>query len=482
MRMNPYKALVSLLSNILEAYTTAFFLVDTQNRRLNLIASQSLSKYLPDNITLPLEQSGILAQAQKVGQTIHLDKVQEASPVLSTTVPFYREGESHIKGLFVAPVGDGAGVLYVDTKYSWGFNDKQQKWILDFARVFHHLLQREASIVQQQNYAKIFDFWHRLDEAASKGNGLEEFCRLVVNECSHFLGAEYGFFALKENGNTHFNMIATTPNVPRSISDQRLPVNQGLIGWIFRNGKPLLVPRLNPQTPDHFLFNESEGLPHHGTFWGLHAQMSIGHSIVLAFLSRQTADWGSDAQFGISHVLNFSRLLLEQCGLQEECQQLKAYDLSTGLYNAPAFEARFEGMLAASMQNSSPLTLALLQYEPWQIISTKASPRQVRQWQADLASALCEAVPANVLVGQISENRYSLIFPGITPQEANSHLSRSADSGRKVIAGKIKGIRLQPYFSSVGFPQDGTRSEELWPLAYSRLFAAFRSKGDKAAR
>ena len=475
MQLNPYQALVSLLSNILEAYTTAFFILDPKNRQLNLAAAQSLSKFLPDTISLELEQSGILAQAQKVGQTIHLDKLQDLSPSLSQTVPFYRDGESHIKGLYVVPVGDGAGVLYVDTKYAWGFNDKQQKHIREVAGVLNHLLQRQGCVRQQQNYARMFELWNRLNEAAVKDDHITEYCHLAVSECTRFLGAEYGFLALRESGKAHYHVIAATPNVPRSITDQRILASQGLVGWIFENQKQLFVPRLNPQTADHFLFTPSEGLPHHGTFWGIPGQMALGQTVILAFLSRQAMDWSSEAQAGIAHALDFSRLLLDQCCMKEECHQLQAYDLCTGLYNALAFEARLETMLAASMQGSSPLTLSLIQFEPWQVLFTKASPKQVRQWQADLASALCEALPANVLVGQIAENRFGLLFPGTTPHEAKSYMNRSSDAARQVFAGKLKGIKLKPFQSTAGFPQDGARSEELWPLVYSRLFEAFRS-------
>ena len=116
MNSNPYQALVNLLSNVLEAYTTAFYLFDSRTGHLNLMASQSLSRFVRDSTSLPLEQSGILSQVQKVGQTVHLDKLQESSLTLPSTVPFYREGESHLKAIYAMPVGDGAGVLYVDTK------------------------------------------------------------------------------------------------------------------------------------------------------------------------------------------------------------------------------------------------------------------------------------------------------------------------------------------------------------------------------
>lgn len=476
MQPNPYQSLVSLLSNILEAYTTAFFVVDSKSRQLTMVASQTLSKYLPENLTLPLEHSGILGQVQKVGQTIHLDKLQDAAPSLSSTVPFYRDGESHIKGLYALPVGDGAGVLYVDTKYSWGFNDKQQKWIREIASVLNELFLRQECTRQEQSHARVLGLWERLDEAVFKEDAPEEYCRLVISECTQFLGSEYGFIALNEPGTQHYHVLAATSNMPRNITNQQMLIKQGLVGHIFENCKPLLIARLNSQTSDHFLFTYSEGLPHQGTFWGFPTRMSLGRIMVTGFLSRKALEWSADDQKAVSHILHSFRLLLEQFYFKQEYNHLRAYDLTTGLYNALAFEARVEDMLAASMQKSTPLTLALLQFEPWQLLPVKATPKQLRRWLADLASTYCEALPAHILLGQLMENRIGLIFPGMLPSEAKQYLSHLLELGQQFFAARVKGIRVEARFGCVGFPQDGTRSEELWPLVYRQLYSAIRSK------
>ncbi len=478
MQPNHYNALVSLLSNVLEAYTTAFFVHDPKTRQLSLIASQSLSKHLSENVYLPLEQSGILSQAQKFGQTIHLDKLQDLSPDLSTTVPFYREGESHIKGLFVTPVGEGAGVLYVDTKYSWGFNDKQQKLIREVAVLLHNLLKQQYSMQQQRDYARIFQFWHRLESVAFNEKAMEEYCETLIYECAQFLRVEYGFLALRESSNSHYHVIAATSNAPRGITSQRLSAKQGLVGWIFQNEKNLQIPRLNPQTPDHYLFTSSEGLPHHGTFWGLYSRMSVGHSVAMAFLSRQVMEWSAEEQYGAMHVANSARFLLEHCCIKDELRHFQARDFSTGLFNSLAFEAKLESILASSMQSSTPFTLALAQFEHWQVLTAKAPPKQIRQWQAEIAAAVVADLPAEVVTGQLAENRFGFIFPGASHQDAQSYASLSMEAGRKASAGKIKGFRLQPYFASVTFPQDGTRTDELWPLVSNRLLSVLRSKID----
>jgi len=477
MHSNPYQSLVTLISNISEAYTTALFLVNHKKRELSLAASQSLSKYLAESIVLPLDQSGILSQVHKVGHIIHLDKLQETPLVLSSALPFYREGESHIKGVFALPVGDGLGVLYVDTKHSWGFNDKQQKLIAEIAEVLHDLLKRQESIEQQRDYARILNLWHQIDQTTFENQSLEDHSRLILTECTRFLDAEYGFLALKEPRKHHYRLLASTSNIPRNLATQRLPVKQGLIGWIFQNQKNLLISRLNPHSPDHFLCVPSEGLPHHGTFWGLPARISLGHRIVLAFMSRGILEWSADEQFAISHSLHFLRLLLDQFYCHETCEHLQTYDFHTGLYNAVTFVSRFEEVLSSSMQNSTPFTMSLVQFEPWQVLSTKAPPKETRQWQAELASSVYDALPQDAFIGQIAENRFAILFLGITSQEAEHHISNLRGVGQRILsAHKVRGSQLLPFVGSVGFPQDATRSDELWRLAYRRLFSAFHTK------
>ncbi len=474
MELNPYQRLIDLLSNILEAYTTAFFLLDARNRRLNLVASQSLSKFLPRGVSLPLEQSGILSQTQKVGQTIHLDKLQENTLNLPSTVPFYRDGESHIKGILVVPVGDGKGVLYVDTKYSWGFNDKQQKWIREVAGVLEHLLERQDCLAQQAGYAAVYEFWHRVDEAGFSEDALDAYCQTLVDECARFLKADYGILAIRDPDAAHYHTVAATQSVPRGLVNQNFALGQGLIGWVFANRKSLQVARLNPNTSDHYLLLPSEAFPHQGTFWSLWGEMAMGHTVTLSFLTRQPQEWTAEEQYGIRHVLEFSKLRLEHCCFREECHQLRTYDLSSGLLNGIAFEARVEGIVASAMQNSTPVVLALIQYEPWQILFTKAPPRDIRKWQSEMVTALCAELSPSMLVGQLAENRFGLLLPGMTGLEAEPHLAEIAEKAQRIISSKVRGIRLLSYSGFAGFPQDGTRADELWTVANNRLYASFR--------
>jgi GGDEF domain-containing protein len=368
-------------------------------------------------------------------------------------------------------------VLYVDTKYGWGFNDKQQKWIRQIAEVLRELIVHEQKTARKKDSSRITDFWQKLDAAAFQGHTLEEFSRAVICDCAGLIESEYGFIALREPGEDSFRTLAATPNVPRSLVTQHFLVKQGLIGWAFGNGKPLFISRMNPDTPDHYLFASSESLPHHGSLWCIPARLSLGHSVAFAFLSRNPMDWGSTFQSAISHALHFFQLTLEQLFYQDQVRGMKTFDLTTGLLNPFTFESRLDALASTSMQNSTPFTLALLQVEPWQALHSKVTPGQIRQWQIDLAAALCEASPPNALLGQLAENRFGIIFPETVAGEARHPLSRINEAAAQACS-KIRAAKLQPYLAAAGFPHDSTRTDELWTLVSRRLLSTFRGGGE----
>jgi hypothetical protein len=85
-----------------------------------------------------------------------------------------------------------------------------------------------------------------------------------------------------------------------------------------------------------------------------------------------------------------------------------------------------------------------------------------------------------VVAGQLSENRFGFLFLGANQQEVKHIVSSLAESGRQFLGETIRAMRLRPYISSVCFPQDGTRTEELWPELYGRLFHAFQPRTEEA--
>jgi hypothetical protein len=88
--------------------------------------------------------------------------------------------------------------------------------------------------------------------------------------------------------------------------------------------------------------------------------------------------------------------------------------------------------------------------------------------------------PSDVLLAQISENRLGFLFPQMSFQEAKPILTHLMDRGKQILGSTFKGMRVRSYLGLVGYPQDGTRIEELWPLVYRRLYSGLHAKPEAA--
>jgi len=134
-----------------------------------------------------------------------------------------------------------------------------------------------------------------------------------------------------------------------------------------------------------------------------------------------------------------------------------------------------EELLGNSMQSSTPFALALMQFEPWHMLHTTTPPDQILDFQRELASSLSMVAPSDAFLAQISENRLGFAFPQMSLLEAKSILAHLMDRGKQILGSFFKGMKVRSYLGLVGYPQDGTRIEELWPLLYRRLYSGLHS-------
>ena len=338
---------------------------------------------------------------------------------------------------------------------------------------------REAE-ERQENYARIFEVLNRLDEVAFKGYALDNYCGIFATEWSQILGMDYGFLVLKRSREENLSHPGLHGKYAKRPGDSE---------FFCKTGADRLGPS-QPEKPAHHppqsrhigplpvcsgreSPSSGHGLGNAG------AQTSLGYELALVFLSRQVLDWNADSERAVGHGFHFLLLHARADLLQGRKRGPELIRFLHGSFSATAFESRVEGIFHASMQSNAPFTLGLIQFEPWQILTTKVLPKRIRQLQRELASSLCDALPPGVLVGQLAQNRFGVLFAETTVQEAQNQLAELGGHGKIALKG-IKGVRLYPYISAAGFPQDAAKIEDLWPLVSQRLFSAFGLKPEKA--
>ncbi|MBC7360442.1 MAG: diguanylate cyclase [Desulfacinum sp.] len=471
--MNTFESVVQLLSNVLDAYTVAFFQYDPQCAAFRLLAAHSLSKHLQTEVSLPKDGSGILSQVHKVGHTVHLSKMDVDK--LAASLPFYREGEGGIKGLLATPVGNGQGLLYADTKRHWGFNDKQQKWILETAKVLRQLLEQQQCVFERNSYSRILTLWHELTEAWQQATDPVDASDALTEKIRTFLGTEWAFCLQQEPGTGECTSLSASGQLPRGLLQRPIPAaSPALVAETIRKGGQLFIPALNPDSDEHYLFFPGENLPHQGSLWVLTADRPGGGRLALALLAKRKLSWPNDDRYAVEKALKifsafFDGAYWRSCYLRSSCTHGP-----TGLLNEWTLAQRVQEWVQTAIQNSRPLALVVLQCEPWQYAQSLFPPSEMEKWELALAAALRATIPPNALGGRLSQNRYAVLHPEGDLKQLLLTAEALEGACARLASPRKKGVHLKVHVGWASLPPDGTTADELWQTAYRRLLASFR--------
>ncbi|ROR01590.1 hypothetical protein [Desulfosoma caldarium] len=478
--MPTFQSVVNWLSNVLDAYTVAFFVLDPLKSGFRLVTYQSLSKHLQRSLSLPKDGSGLLSQVHKVGHTVHLGKVEVEK--FSGSLPFYREGEEGIKGLLVTPVAGEQGLLYVDTKRHWGFNDKQQKWIHETARILEQLLDQHQRLHERDSFSRILTLWHDLIEEWTRARSRTEAAQALAQGCATYVRADFAFLVERGCAERFYRFVGAAGKVPQRLLHTPVPVDsRGLVIEALEASKPLFIPALNPDSSDHFLFVAGERLPHQGSLWVLNGGSPQLGPLGLALLSKKRLSLTQDDRVAVEKSFRIFEAFYERWLYQHTYAEWTCKDGASGFLTPWAFATHVKEAVHAALQNSEPLSVVILQYEPWQYAQAVIPPSELDVWERALMESLKRHVPPGIVVGRLAQNRCALLSLGGELRD----LLAVADHLRRVCGGlpgpKKKRLALKTFVGHAQMPQDGVTYDELWMVACQRLFEALHGASKASA-
>lgn len=464
-----FQSVVNWLSNVLDAYTVAFFVLDPLKNSFRLATCQSLSKHLQRTLSLPKDGSGILSQVHKVGHTVHLGKVEVEG--LAGSLPFYREGEEGIKGLFVTPVAGEEGLLYVDTKRHWGFNDKQQKWIHEAALILEQLLDQHHRLQERESFSRILTLWHELTEAWEKAQSRSEAAQALVQGCASYTRADFAFLVSRGCMDKGYRIHAAAGKVPQRLMQTIIPrESRGLVIEALEGSTPLFIPVLNPDSPDHYLFFPEEHLPHQGSLWVLQGGTPELGLRGLAVLTKKRLTLTQDDRVAVEKSFRIFEAFDERWQYRQSYEEWTCRDGSSGFLRRQAFMEQVKEAVDLAVHNSDPLSLVIMQYEPWQYAQAVIPPSEMDVWEKALMDSLRVHVPPGILVGRLAQNRCGLMALGWELRDLLTLAGTLEQVCRRLPGPKRKKLQLKTFIGASQMPQDGVSFDELWMVACRRLF------------
>lgn len=242
---------IELLADLTEAYTAALFLRDRSDGSLRPAAWHTLSKTFRSRDAIQAGE-GLVGYVAKHGAPVDVDRYKRGG----SATRLY-SGEEEIKAFLAMPVGE-IGVLVVDTKSRSVFGEREKKIVRDFAKFIGDIVLHQDTCSREALYGRILDLMYEVENASLAYNDPRGFYGEVLDAGRRYTGLAMGFLCLLLPGRKQFVVEAVDGPSVSTLRGRPFPVSQGLIGWIFKEMKPLNHSRLRPMKGRSFLVTPDE--------------------------------------------------------------------------------------------------------------------------------------------------------------------------------------------------------------------------------
>lgn len=256
------KDAINLLADLTEAYTAALFLRERGGENLRAAVWHSFANsFRHDAAIRPSE--GVVGFVAKHGVPADVDRYHQPSQV--TKVYSADEG---VKAFLALPVGD-FGVLFVDTKARQIFGEREKKTIRDFAAFFAHLVVQQDTCSREAMYGRILDLLYDVENSTMAFGDPRQYFAEVLDAGRRYTGLSMGLLCLLHQGRRQFMVEAVEGPSLSTLRGRSFPVSSGLVGWVFREMKPLTHSRLSPLPGKSYLVSPEEPMRGYNAFVGV---------------------------------------------------------------------------------------------------------------------------------------------------------------------------------------------------------------------
>jgi transcriptional regulator with GAF, ATPase, and Fis domain len=256
-----YDRILSLIGSVFEAYTVVLFLPEQaeQKSMYRLASHFSLGENVLPNCRLEPGQ-GLVGWVLRKNRPILVNEFDREGDCLGY---YSREKEQKIKAFMGCPLEQGQGALCLDSKRSHSFSTKDQKILHQFV----HLIQRlrddmddSRSSQQEQDYYTCLQTLHLLRMRYQRWS---DYLAAFLQTLSQHTGFTYCFFASRDGkGGGYFLEGANRPLLTgRSTGNRKFDINEGIVGWVFRNKTMVSTSKKGDSRVSKRLLNRDVELP-----------------------------------------------------------------------------------------------------------------------------------------------------------------------------------------------------------------------------
>jgi len=265
----------------------------------------------------------------------------------------------------------------------------------------------------------------------------------------------------------------------RLFASLRIPMGQGLSGWVAQNLKPIL--NGNPSVEPGYLNDASK----YSTLMSALAVPLEGLQGVVGVVALYHAEkdfFTSDHLRILLAVSSRMALAIENAMKYEQAESSAVTDYLTGLPNARSLFLQLDRELARCKRDNNTLTVMVADLDSFKQINDRFGHLEGNRVLRLFAHSLKETSREYDYVARMGGDEFVLIAPGLTPEAA----ARKAEQMRHLAKQAGKEVCKEDILSlSVGkavYPEDGMDAERILSEADKRMYLQKRSQSNPKTR
>ena len=474
--------LVELVSNVTEAYTTAFFLADNQNRMLKLWKFYSLGDSVIADASIPFGVGPIGLVAEDL-KPFDLSKFSERD---SGLLKLYSKNEE-IKSFFAVPVmrkGVLEGVLCIDSKKSFVFTSKDQKVLILLAKQFADLVNniRVSRFVDTEtsDVAYLHGF---CSEIASAGN-VESVLQLTLDSIMQLVECDRCFLCLRIGDSQDAEFRIEAVSSMQNMKGMTFSDEDGLAGFVIRSKESFLLSnRKGDVSPCVFVPSKSVGRV--TSFLGVPLLVKDDVLGLICLTDSREDSFNKRDLRVVSIMADNVSLAIANAKAQEKAHGLSTIvDGLTGLHNFSGFQERLETAFQEASQKHRPLSLIIVDLDNFRDLNDLLGYEVGNEVLRKFAQLMLDLSTDNsISAARRGADEFALILPSVTMERAffiAEKIHRAAEDPTFVAPSYGAHISVSVGVSS--FPRDSRSCSDLVDNALHALVLAKSQGGGRAIR
>lgn len=316
-----YERILGIICSVFDAYSAVLIMPDNSGREFAVVGSFSLGDLVNKGAQF-VPGKGLVGWI-----------VSNQGPMLVNDfdtrqyhLGYYSNNEeSKIKAFMGVPLRNGTGALCLDSKRQYSFSNKDQKILQLFADLVYEVQSSSCLAAEQVNLSKYYSCLQLIYGLRKRHKNWSKFLEQFLGIMAETSGFSYCSFASRDEAGHNYYIEDETQAYIQGEA-QAIPYGTGLVGWVFKNSKPVFMGGSDSGTQSSPLYGKVS--THPGFQSVICLPLTIGRITrgVLVFASENSKEIPDElkvfCQMASEHLALFLENLYLRSRLHEAAQQL----------------------------------------------------------------------------------------------------------------------------------------------------------------